>query len=111
MIPCGCPGLECLFATTVEPRMVLAKRLGRVAGLALWRWHGDTRLLCLCEQKLLNSVVKLINIIFGGLNHGSEGLFKFVATGVSVPDCFAAAHPVRVHRGWVGVAVGARAGR
>ena len=111
MIPCGCPGPACLFASAIEPRMVLAKRLGRVAGLALWRWHGDTRLLCLCEQKLLNSVVKLINIIFGGLDHGSEVLYEFMAAGVPAPDCFATLHPVRVHRGWVGVAVGAPVGR
>ena len=110
MIPCSCPGPACLFATAVEPRMVLAKCLGWVAGLGLWRWHGDARLLCLCEQKLLNSVVKLINIIFGGLDHGSEGLYKFVATGVPAPNCFAALHPVRVHRGWVGVVVSACAG-
>ena len=91
--------------------MVLAKHLGWVAGLVLWRWRGDARLLCLCKQKLFNSVVKLINIIFGGLYHGSEDLYKFVATGVPAPDCFAALHPVRVHRGWVGVFVGAHAGR
>ena len=110
MIPCGCPGPACLSASAVEPCVVLAKRLGWVAGLVLWRWQGDTCLLCLCEQKLLNSVVKLINIIFGGLDHGNEGLYEFVATGVPAADCFAALHPVRVHRSWVGVAVGARAG-
>ena len=77
----------------------------------MWHWHGDTCLLCLCKQKLLDSIVKLINVIFGALDHGSEGLYEFVATGVPAPDCFAALHPVRVHRGWVGVAVGACAGR
>ena len=80
MIPCGCPGPACLFASAVVPHVLLEKRFGWVAGLALWRWRGDTRLLCLCEQKLLNSVIKLINIIFGGLDHGSEGLHEFVAT-------------------------------
>ena len=110
VIPCGYPGPACLSSSAVKPRMVLAKHLGWVAGLALWRWCGDTCLLCLCEQKLLDSVVKLINIIFGDLDHGSEGLYEFVATGVPAPDYFAALHPVRVHRGWVGVFVGARAG-
>ena len=111
MIPCGCPGPACLFAGAVEPSVILAKRLGWVAGLVMCRWHGDARLLCLCEQKLLDSVIKLVNVIFGGLDHGSEGLYEFLATGVPAPDCFAASHPMRVHRGWVGVAVGARAGR
>ena len=111
MIPCGHPGPACLFARAVEPCMVLTKRLGWVAGLALWQWHGDARLLCLCEQKLLKSVFKLINVIFSGLDHGSEGLYEFLATGVPAPNCFAALHPVRVHRGGVGVAVGACAGR
>ena len=66
--------------------MILTKRFGWVAGLLLWRWHGNACLLCLCEQKLLNSVVKLIIVIFGGLDHGSEGLYEFVATGVPAPD-------------------------
>ena len=86
MILCGCPGPACLFASAVEPCVVLVKHLGWVAGLALWHWHGNTRLLCLCEQKLLYSVIKLINVIFGGLGHGSEGLYGFVATGVLAPD-------------------------
>ena len=111
MIPCGCPGPACLFASAVEPRMILARCFGWVAGLVLWRWYGDARLLCLCQQKLLNSVIEMINVIFGGLHHGSEGLYEFVATVVPAPDCFAASHPLRVHRGWVGVAVGACAGR
>ena len=111
MIPCGCPGPVCLFESAAEPRVLLAKCLGWVAGLAMWRWRGDARLICLCEQKLLNSVVKLVNVIFGGLDHGSEGLYKFVAIGVPAPDLITALHPVRVHRGWVGVAVGAPVGR
>ena len=48
------------------------------------------------QAELLNSVVKLINVIFGGLDHGSEGLYEFVATGVPAPDCFATSHPLQI---------------
>ena len=111
MVPCGHPGPACLSTSAVEPCMVLPKRLCWVADLGLRWWRDDARQLCLCEQKLLDSIVKLVNIIFGGLDHGGEGLYEFVATGVPAPDCFAALHPVRVHRDWIGVSVDAHAGR
>ena len=91
---CGCPGPACLFASAVEPRVVLAKHLGRVAGLALWRWHGDARLLCLCEQKLLDSVVKLINLIFGGFDNYS---CPVQSCNTSVPRSDAHANYNRTH--------------
>ena len=37
-------------------------------------------------------------------------VYEFMATEVPAPDCVATLHSVRVHRGWVGVAVGARIG-